>query len=52
MKGIGTWIWDKQRYPTRHYGRRHIAMDFVYVVIIDTLIALFLSATGIRTPLP
>ncbi len=36
--------------PHSPYGRRHIAMDFVYVVIIDTLIALFLSATGISHP--
>ncbi len=35
----------------KHYvSLRHILVDFVYVVIIDTLIALFLSATGISNP--
>jgi len=37
--------------PHRHYtSLRHLLMDFVYVVIIDTFIALFLSATGISHP--
>ncbi len=33
-----------------HFNPRHLFMEFLYVVIIDTLIALFLSATGISHP--
>ena len=33
-----------------HFNPRHLLMEFLYVVIIDTLIAVFLSAVGISHP--
>jgi len=50
MKGTEHMDIGQAKIPHSYYDRRHIAMDFVYVVIIDTLIAFFLSATGISHP--
>ncbi len=36
----------------RHFSIRHFSVELVYVLIIDTLIAAFLSATGISHPFP